>query len=117
MGRQQQQQQQFNDNNKNKAPPQEFKHKWKFGMNFDPKNEYVVIYISDEITGKNWGITLKKQDFNGSILAEYRKLSKAVSSRNIKYTYPENEGLLDVLIEGRNNERYNYQCPLVGFIV
>ena len=106
--RQQQQQQQFNENNK---PPQEFKHKWKFGMNFDPKNEYVVIYISDEITAKNWGITLKKEDFNGPIRQEYRKLGGTVSTGSIKYTYPEHGGPLGVLIEGKNNERYQYQCP------
>lgn len=92
-------------------------HKWNFKMHFDEKKKSVIIFISDEITRKNWGITLKKQDFDGSIRAEYRKLGKAVSSGSIKYTYPENEGPLGVLIEGRNNEKYNYQCPLVGFIV
>merc|ERR1712113_743462 len=114
--RQKQQQQQYKENNNNQnsqpaAPSssasQQFKHKWKFGMNFDPKNECVVIYISDEITQKNWGITLKKEDFNGPIRQEYRKLGGTVSSGSIKYTYPENGGSLGVLIEGKNNERYN----------
>merc|ERR1712130_238141 len=116
-----QQQQQFiqNNNNKSNSQPvapsssasQQFKHKGKFGMNFDPKNECVVIYISDEITQKNWGITLKKEDFNGPIRQEYRKLGGTVSSGSIKYTYPENGGSLGVFIEGENGEEYNYQCP------
>merc|ERR1711933_461915 len=57
--RQQEQQKQYDNDNKSEEV-QQFKHKWKFGMNFDPKNENVVVYISDEITKKNWGITLQK---------------------------------------------------------
>eukprot|EP01083_Nonionella_stella_P170145 578361_1 len=106
--RQQQQQQQYGDQD-NK--PQEFKHKWKFGMNFDPKGESVVIYISDEVTSKNWGITLKKEDFNGPIRQEYRKLGQVVSTGTIKYDYPQNGGPLGVLIEGQNNAKYTYSCP------
>merc|ERR1712129_356072 len=77
--RQKQQEKEFDDAKKNKNGAQNFKHKWKFGMNFDPKNESVVVYISDEVTDKNWGITLNKSDFNGPIRQEYRKLGATVS--------------------------------------
>ena len=97
--------------NPNDDKPQEFKHKWKFGMNFDPKNENVVIYISDEITQKNWGITLTKQNFGGAIRQEYRKLGGVISNGSIKYDYPPNGGPLGVTIEGKNGERYVYSCP------
>ena len=66
-GRQQIKQQQYdNININNSIDPNddeslEFKHKWKFEMNFDPKMENVIIHISDEITSKSWGITLTKQ--------------------------------------------------------
>mmetsp|Transcript_39482 Transcript_39482/g.63155 ORF Transcript_39482/g.63155 Transcript_39482/m.63155 type:complete len:309 (+) Transcript_39482:102-1028(+) len=90
---------------------QEFKHKWKFGMNFDPKNENVVIYVSDEVTSKNWGTTLKKNDFNGPIRQEYRKLGGVISSGTIKYDYPKQGGPLQVHIMGKNGEEYHYSCP------
>jgi len=122
--RQRQQQQQYNNNsnnnnnynnnnnnNNNDDKPQEFKHKWKFGMNFDPKNENVVIYISDEITEKNWGITLTKQNFTGPIRQEYRKLGGVISSGTIKYDYPQNGGPLGVNITGKDGEKYIYSCP------
>ena len=80
-------------------------------MNFDPKNENVVIYISDEITLKNWGITLTKQNFNGPIRQEYRKLGAVISNGSIKYDYPANGGDLGVHIEGKNKEKYDYSCP------
>jgi len=110
--RQQQQQQQYDTINPNKDnKPQEFKHKWKFGMNFDPKNENIVIYISDEITSKNWGITLTKENFSGAIRQEYRKLGGVISNGSIKYDYPQNGGPLGVNIEGKNGEKYVYSCP------
>mmetsp|Transcript_7279 Transcript_7279/g.6520 ORF Transcript_7279/g.6520 Transcript_7279/m.6520 type:complete len:488 (-) Transcript_7279:31-1494(-) len=111
--RQQEQQNQYGNNdsiNPNEDKPQEFKHKWKFGMNFDPKNENVVIYISDEITEKNWGITLTKQNFDGAIRQEYRKLGGVISNGSIKYDYPQNGGPLGVNIEGKNGEKYVYSC-------
>eukprot|EP00485_Elphidium_margaritaceum_P000777 CAMPEP_0202688848 /NCGR_PEP_ID=MMETSP1385-20130828/4253_1 /ASSEMBLY_ACC=CAM_ASM_000861 /TAXON_ID=933848 /ORGANISM="Elphidium margaritaceum" /LENGTH=474 /DNA_ID=CAMNT_0049343899 /DNA_START=68 /DNA_END=1492 /DNA_ORIENTATION=+ len=116
--RQAEQQQQYQENQKQQQNPsaddavQEFKHKWKFGMNFDPKNENIVIYVSDEISARNWGTTLTKNDVTGPIRQEYRKLGAVISSATIKYDFPKDNGQpLGVHIIGKNDEKYSYKCP------
>eukprot|EP01084_Bolivina_argentea_P008796 16450_1 len=109
--RQTQQQQQYNNQPQQQQQQQQpqqnqqFKHKWKLGMNFDPKNDQVVIYMTDEVTNKNWGITLTKQNFGGggTIRQEYRKLGDTVSNGKITYSYPQYDGgALGVKIEKGN---------------
>jgi len=122
--RQKQQQQQYDehsaggddddddDDHEESGQGQKFKHQWKFGMNFDPKTKSVVIYVSDAVTAKKWGLTLTDSDFAGSIRTEYRKLGGTLQSGTIKYEYPPGGvGELGVEITGPNQERYSYRLP------
>jgi len=88
-----------------------FKHKWNFGMNFDPKTKSVVLLVSDAITDKKWGVSLSESDFSGPIRQEYRKLGTTLQGGTITYEYPPNGGDLGVVIDGANGEKYTYTLP------
>ena len=68
-----------------------------------------MTHKSDEITSKNWGVTLGKEDFSVPIRQEYRKLGQTISTGTIKYEFPPDGGELAVAITGNDGEQYKYR--------
>eukprot|EP00484_Ammonia_sp_Unknown_P028767 CAMPEP_0197047124 /NCGR_PEP_ID=MMETSP1384-20130603/22671_1 /TAXON_ID=29189 /ORGANISM="Ammonia sp." /LENGTH=117 /DNA_ID=CAMNT_0042478997 /DNA_START=69 /DNA_END=422 /DNA_ORIENTATION=- len=89
---------------------QEFERKWKINLDFDPKQEIIVMRVVEELSKRKWSLSLGKNDVNGKIRDEYNRLGKAIANGTCDYVYPEDSGAAKVHIKYGNDE-FNFSVP------
>ena len=96
-------------NNPNKGKD-DVQYQWKFDLNFDLDNNAILMKVQEELSGRKWTKTLTKDDVNGDIREEYKRLGEAISNGEADYIYPVDSGALKCTIKYKNQELF-YSIP------